>query len=98
MGKKTRTYAEIWADSINDTYTEDAEVDYVTDAALDGETYEDVAKRILTKAAKILRGYEVSATFRGAELDVVRHRMPAHEVHLSGSMHWVNARYGREDT
>jgi hypothetical protein len=33
-------------------------------------------------------------TFTGDELDIVRHLMPAHEVHQSGSAAWVGQEYG----
>ena len=74
MGKPTRTYTERWADAINETYPEDALDTCVTDAAFDGESYEDAAKRVLTKAAQCLPN-GIPATFTAGELDLVRHRM-----------------------
>jgi hypothetical protein len=90
------TYAELWAGAINDTYSDDDEEAYVTGAALDGESYDDAVRRILMKAARLLRGYDESATFTGEELDLVRYLMPAHEVHQSAAVAWVRERYGPE--
>ena len=87
------TYAEVWANAINETYTDDAEEACVTDAALDGESYEDAEKRILTKAAQCLRN-GIPATFTAGELDLVRHMMPAHVVHQSYAVRWITDRYG----
>lgn len=80
------TYADEWRDAINETY--DADYQYnLTDF-----TDEEVA-RILTKAAESLRN-GTPVTFTAGELDVVRHLMPAHEVHQSGAKRWVLENYG----
>jgi hypothetical protein len=91
-----KTYAEIWADEINRVYDSD---DVVPDDffgpgdLLDGESTDDAVHRILMKAARVLRGYDETATFTGRELDLVRYLMPAHEVHQSGTMRFVADRY-----
>ncbi len=96
---ETQTYAELWADSINDVY-DNAEdlleclvMDSQREIELDGETYDDTIRRVLTKAAQCLRN-GVPATFTGTELDLMRHMMPAHEVHQSGSLRWVREMCG----
>ena len=98
MGNKTRTYAERWADAINETYSEDLEPGNFLwpEDLLDGESYEDAAKRVLTKAAQCLRKC-VPATFTMGELDLVRHLMPAHVAHQSGAVRWVLVHYGPPD-
>ena len=87
-----------WADAINETYTdvEEAGVPDGTDDLLDGESYEDAEKRVLTKAAQCLRN-GIPATFGMGELEVVRHLMPAHVVHQSGGVRWVLVHYGPPD-
>jgi hypothetical protein len=96
------TYADRWRESINETYPNDADEEGVlawtfsVDAGADD--VQAFVLRTLTKAARILRGYDESATFTGEELDLVRHLMPAHEVHQSGSVRWVLANYGPEET
>jgi hypothetical protein len=76
------TYADLWHDAINDTY-EDCD-DFINSLGFD----EADVSRILSKAADALRN-GVPATFTGPELDVVRHLMPAHEVHQSGAKRWL---------
>lgn len=94
----TTTYAEAWTDAINETYVYGDELgDYAEnvlqpDDLLDGESYEDAEARILAKAAKCLR-YGVPATFTAGELDLVRHLMPAHEVHQSYAVRWLLDNY-----
>ncbi|ASW84787.1 hypothetical protein [Mycobacterium intracellulare] len=88
------SYAELWADAINETYgwawDDDAEpFPLEREDLLPGEDWADAEQRVLMKAARLLRGYETSATFTASELDFVRHRMPAHEVHQSGAVAWV---------
>jgi len=63
------------------------------DDLLDGESYQDAERRVLTKAAECLRN-GVPATFTSGELDLVRHLMPAHVVHQSGAVRWVLETYG----
>ena len=94
------TYADQWCDPINETY---ADVWEVADCILvgrgeleDGEDVDDAIRRIVTKAAECLRN-GVPATFTGGELDVVRHLMPAHEVHQSGAKRWVFDHYGKDE-
>jgi len=82
------SYADKWADRINEAYT-----NYEDD--LDDATKADL-KRICTKAANCLRG-GVPTTFTPEELDVVRHLMPAHEVHQSMARRWVYAKFGEID-
>ncbi|GBE65997.1 hypothetical protein MFM001_24590 [Mycobacterium sp. MFM001] len=85
------TYADLWRDAINETYT-----DVAADLPIpleDGEDYDAATLRILSKAADCLRG-GATHSFRGDELDVVRHLMPAHEVHQSLSRRWVLENYG----
>jgi hypothetical protein len=78
-------YAEQWAASINEVYP-----DYQDAMCLSDKDIRDV----LNKAACALRGYLSEVTFTGEELDIVRHMMPAHEVHQSGSVRWVHDNYG----
>jgi hypothetical protein len=90
------TYAERWADAINETYTdvdEYADQFLMRDGLPDGEDEDAAIRRILTKAAECLRN-GVPTTFTGGELDLVRHLMPAHEVHQSGAKRWVLEAYG----
>ena len=89
------TYAERWADTINETYVMRwPEGEYLAPEDLqDGETYSDAERRVLNKAAQCLRN-GVPATFTGTELDLVRHMMPAHVVHQSGAVRWVLDTYG----
>lgn len=92
------TYAETWADRINETYGPDGAASEPSqwldiDDELDDEDDEAAIRRVLTKAADCLRG-GVPATFTGPELDLVRHLMPAHEVHQSLARRWVRDRYG----
>jgi hypothetical protein len=89
----TPTYADIWADAINETYDDFIEDCLVSDCRMDGEDYDDTIRRVLYKAADALRG-GIPATFTGEELDLVRHLMPAHEVHQSGTRRWVLDNYG----
>ena len=90
----TESYAERWADEINEVYGGEAGGNILwPDDLLDGEDWEDAEKRILTKAARCLR-YDEPATFNAHELDVVRYLMPAHEVHQSGAVRWVLDNYG----
>ena len=96
------TYAQLWAKAINETYDQgsrDARVDDLFH--IDGHGGDEdplaVVRSVLNKAARLLRGYEETATFTGQELDLVRHLMPAHEVHQSGSVRWVLDNYGREE-
>ena len=91
----TRTYAEAWAEAINETYTDDMCEFLVAVIRGEGEgdgneddDYDSTMLRVLTKAAQALRN-GVPATFTGPELDLVRHAMPAHAVHQSGSLRWV---------
>ena len=87
------TYAERWADAINETYTDDAREAAAIDCRQHGEDDDAAILRVLTKAADCLRGGETH-TFSGDELDLVRHLMPAHEVHQSGTRRWVLDNYG----
>ena len=96
----TPTYADQWREAINETYTdrEDLVSFLVTvdqgDLELDDdETVEHAVSRILSKAPDALRK-GIPATFTGPELDLVRHLMPAHEVHQSGAIRWVRELYG----
>jgi hypothetical protein len=57
------------------------------------ETTDAYISRVLRKAADALRN-RVPATFTGPELDLVRHLMPAHEVHQSAAARWVSEHYG----
>jgi hypothetical protein len=94
--KPEPTYAEMWAGEINDTYAEPewASFNLLNEGDLQpGEDYREAEKRILGKAAKCLRA-GVPATFTAGELDLVRHLMPAHEVHQSGAARWVLDNYG----
>jgi hypothetical protein len=88
---KRKTYAQIWAKAINETYDVDAR-------SMDADDEE--IRRVLLKAAECLRGYTATVTLTGAELDLVRLLMPAHEVHQSISVRWVHDTYpmpeGRE--
>jgi hypothetical protein len=89
------TYAERWADAINETYP-DAQEAMSDRLAVDGdEDYDEVERRALTKAAECLRN-GVPATFTAVELDIVRHMMPAHEVHQSYAKRFVLEVYGRQ--
>jgi hypothetical protein len=88
------TYAEQWADSINNVYDDEYALPLDDDDLEEGEDYEDAVKRILNRAACALRGYADEVTFTGRELDIVRHMMPAHEVHQSGSVRWVLDNHG----
>ena len=90
------TYAEAWADAINETYSDTEPEYFLTPDLLDGESDEDAEKRVLTKAAQCLRNC-IPATFTAGELDLVRHMMPAHVVHQSGAVRWVLEHYGRPD-
>ena len=82
-----KTYADRWRDAINETYEEEGAYELHNllwpDADLQGT---------LTKAAECLRN-GVPTTFTGDELDLVRHLMPAHEVHQSGAVRWVLDNY-----
>ncbi|TAM63540.1 hypothetical protein [Mycobacterium sp.] len=89
------TYADLWRDAINETYTDRDDLGYVHDCLQDGEDYEAAVLRILTKAADCLRGGETHS-FSGEELDAVRHLMPAHEVHQSGARIWVGQNFTAE--
>jgi hypothetical protein len=80
------TYAEMWADEINETY--ECENDFLGDSRDDGEDAIGAEIRVLRKAAAALR-YGRLATFTGGELDFIRHRMPVHQVHQSGSVRWL---------
>lgn len=86
------TYADLWRDAINETYTDRDDLGYVYDCQQDGEDYDAAVLRILTKAADCLRG-GATHSFSGEELDVVRHLMPAHEVHQSGARFWVGQNF-----
>jgi hypothetical protein len=97
------TYAERWAEAINETYDPESGYDLLEmelidssepneNGAIEIDLYE-AEKLILTKAARCLRD-GVPATFTAGELDLVRHRMPAHEVEQSGAVRWVLDRYG----
>lgn len=95
-------YAELWADAINETYADGAAESLVYLCQFDAEEDEKAPddedmiatiRRVLGKAANALRCGE-PATFTGAELDLVRHLMPAHEVHQSGAVRWVLHNYG----
>lgn len=96
MTTREPTYAEVWADSINETYHTDElpMLPLMDDDETDDENVEATIRRVLMKAARILRGYDKTATFTGPELDIVRHLMPAHEVHQSGSVRFVLENYG----
>jgi hypothetical protein len=87
------TYAEAWADAINETYEVYESEHSLIGELHDGETIRDAERRILKKAADCLRN-GVPATFTGVELDLVRHLMPAHEVHRSGAVRWGLNVYG----
>ncbi|WP_006247156.1 hypothetical protein [Mycolicibacterium tusciae] len=92
------TYAEIWAESINETYVDDrydlAWSILLPDHMDDEDWYVEVeTRRVLVKAAECLRGGKTH-TFTGPELDLVRHLMPAHEVHQSGTARFVLENYG----
>lgn len=77
-------YATRWADNINETYD-----DETRDALIDGLEMDDAAVfTALDKAARALREGE-TVTLNGAELDVIRHFMPAHEVEQSGARRWL---------
>jgi hypothetical protein len=81
-------YADKWADAINETYTD-------PDLGFCGEDFDDEAvRRVLAKAADCLRNGETH-TFTGDELDLIRHLMPAHEVHQSGAKRWVLENFGQ---
>ncbi|QNJ91529.1 hypothetical protein HZU40_09650 [Mycolicibacterium fluoranthenivorans] len=91
------TYAQLWADEINNTYTEPY-FTVVTAFDLTGDQEPDVDAAIqeaLIKAAKCLR-FGVPATFTHGELEAVRHLMPAHEVHQSMAARWMTERYGSQ--
>lgn len=92
------THAESWAGYIEEAYV-DQEPDYflLDDDLRDGEGYQDAEKRILGDAARCLRG-GAPVTFSRAELDLVRHLMPAHIVHQSVAAKWVRENYGVEGT
>jgi hypothetical protein len=84
------------ADAINETYAdrEDfADSTLLDDDVLDGESTHDADRPVLTKAAQCLHN-GIPATFTEHELDLVRHLMPAHEVHQSGSVRWILENYG----
>jgi hypothetical protein len=90
------TYADRWRDAINETYTDPREYAaqfLVRDELQDREDELAGIRRVLTKAAECLRN-GVPATFTGGELDLVRHLMPAHEVHQSDAKRWVLEVYG----
>lgn len=89
------TYAEMWADSINQTYTDayDAAVACIISDLDDDEDPNYAIRCALAKAAQCLRN-GVPATFTAGELDAVRHLMPAHEVRQSGAVRWVRDNYG----
>jgi hypothetical protein len=92
---KNHTYAQQWADAINEAYTDCELSDFLTaDDKLDGEDDREAERRILTKAARILAGHDFEATFTGPELDAVRHLMPAHKVDRAGALRWVREVYG----
>jgi hypothetical protein len=95
MGSMSReSYADLWADATNETYGEVQPDSILSDGDLiDGESLDDTTRRILTKAANCLRNGEPT-TFTAGELDLVRHLMPAHEVHQSGAVRWVMDNYG----
>jgi hypothetical protein len=81
------TYAETWADAINQTYTD-------PDETFCGQDFDhDDVREVLTKAADCLRD-GATHTFTGGELDLVRHLMPAHEVHQSGAKRFLLEFYG----
>jgi hypothetical protein len=84
----SETYAEAWADAINETY-QHADEQFYPDV-------EDVTE-VLTRAAHCLRD-GTPATFTGGELDLIRHLMPAHEVHESGAVRWALEYYGEATT
>jgi hypothetical protein len=88
--KPEPTYAELWAEEINNTYPADPALleIFMDDAAEEGEDDLAAIRRILGKAAECLRN-GIPATFTASELDLVRHLMPAHEVHQSGAKRWV---------
>jgi hypothetical protein len=76
------TYAERWSADINETYHVDTPhpSHYLTREDLhDGEDFDAAVRRTLTKALRCL-GDGHAAAFTGAELDLVRHLMPAHEI------------------
>ncbi len=88
------TYADTWADAINEAYEQPDPSYYLQeDDLLDGESFDAAGQRILTKAANCLRN-GVPATFTAGELDLVRHMMPAHAVHQSDAVRWVLQMYG----
>jgi hypothetical protein len=89
------TYADLWRDAINETYTDRDDLGCVHDCLRDGEDYEAAVLRILAKAADCLRG-GATHSFSGEELDVVRHLMPAHEVHQSAARFWVGQNFTAE--
>lgn len=87
------TYAERWAEAINETYEADPDEVVLPGTPQHGETADDAVERVLRKAAECLRDGKAH-TFTGQELDIVRIFMPAHEVHQSGSVRWVLDKYG----
>jgi hypothetical protein len=77
------TYAEQWADAINRTYDDwDGIQSCLIDCQQRGEDGEATMRRVLKKVADCLRGGE-TREFSGSELDLIRHVIPAHEVHQS---------------
>jgi hypothetical protein len=84
------SYADRWRDAINETYTDADPETLLWPDHEDDEDWdvEDEVRRVLTKAAECLRD-GATHTFTGPELDLVRHLMPAHEVHQSGAKRWV---------
>lgn len=84
------TYADLWRDAINQTYT-NVPARRLLDrngAIRDDRDYAVEVGRVLEKAAQCLHN-GLPATFTSGELDIVRHLMPAHEVHQSGAVRWV---------
>jgi hypothetical protein len=94
-GDAHNTYADRWADVINEVYSEDLHPSDILqpEDLREGESYEEAERRILKRAANVLRNGGPDS-FSANELDLVRHMMPAHEVHQSGAVRWVLEMYG----
>jgi hypothetical protein len=96
LNEDSGDYADARLEAINETYKDPESDNWIWDDLLDGESFHDAERRILTKAANCLRN-GVPTTFTAGELDLVRHMMPAHEVHQSGAVRWVLEVYGDDD-
>jgi hypothetical protein len=87
------TYADKWHDAINETYTQDRAGCWDSQEGESREGMRVAEWQVLHKAAECLQD-GATHTFTGAELDLIRHVIPAHEVRHSDAKRWVSQNYG----